>query len=294
MNSKRIPVLLTALALILSLAACGGKSSDGKPNNSAPGNSSSVADRFDELTGGDKESGAPEASEALAEPTAEPTPEPTPVPDGIHIREEGDTLYFSGTGTIQRGDYDGYTPVNVVVEKGITGIGTYAFESCYTLASVTLPDSLETIGESAFAGSGLTSVILPDGLTDIEGAAFKNCPNLTSVTIPGSVKIIWPSAFASCPMTSITLPDGLEIIGDEAFYKSGLTSIVIPDSVNVIWPKAFYNCTSLTEVTLGAGLTELSERAFLYCPMLTKIKAPNSIQEVVIKSGIDLALVEWY
>ena len=74
---------------------------------------------------------------------------------------------------------------------------------------------------------------------------------------------------------------------------SSLTSVVILDSVEEIEQYAFLDWTQLEEVTLGTGLINIAEDASAGCPQV-KIKAPSSIQELMIKSGIDLSIVEWY
>ena len=98
--------------------------------------------------------------------------------------------------------------------------------------------------------SGLTSVTIPNSVTSIGGSAFGSCSNLTSVTIPNSVTSIGNSAFNYCTgLTSVTIPNSVTIIGDYAFsHCSGLTSVTIPNSVTSIGNSAFQNCTGLTSV----------------------------------------------
>ena len=65
--------------------------------------------------------------------------------------------------------------------------------------NTTIPNSVTTIGESAFSGySGLTSVDIPNSVTNIDKSAFSGCSGLTSVTIPNSVTNIDKSAFSGC------------------------------------------------------------------------------------------------
>jgi len=75
-----------------------------------------------------------------------------------------------------------------------------------------------SIGDDAFASSGITSVIIPNSVTTIGVGAFFKCYDLTSVTIPNSVTSIGESAFNEClGLTNITIPDSVTNIGEYAF-----------------------------------------------------------------------------
>ena len=120
------------------------------------------------------------------------------------------------------------------------------------MTSVTIPDSVTSIGYSAFSGcSGLTSVTIGNGVTSIGYEAFRYCYDLTSVTIGEGVTSIGSSAFAYCySLTSITIPDSVTSIGNYAFEGcSRLTSVTSGNGVTSIGVSAFRNCTSLTSVT---------------------------------------------
>ena len=83
-------------------------------------------------------------------------------------------------------------------EFSVTSIGNSAFEDCNGLKSVTIPNSVTSIGDYAFKWSGLTSVTIPNSVTSIGGGSFDNCSSLTSITIPNSVTSIGSSAFRHC------------------------------------------------------------------------------------------------
>jgi hypothetical protein len=112
--------------------------------------------------------------------------------------------------------------------------------------------------------SYLTNVIIPDSVTSIGDSAFYNCTSLTSVTIPSSVTSIGDSAFGSCTsLTSVTIPSSVTSIGNFAFQGcTSLTSVTIPDSVTIIRVSTCYNCTSLTSVIIPNSVTSIGSFAF--------------------------------
>ena len=149
----------------------------------------------------------------------------------------------------------------VVIENGVTNIGNMAFYDCSHLTTITIPNTVMSIGNNAFSGTawynnqadglvyaGLilykykgtmptnTEIVVSDGTKGITDYAFQDCSGLTSITIPNSVTHIGNLAFYGCSgLTSITIPNSVTSIGSGAFRNcSGLTSVIIPNSVTSI------------------------------------------------------------
>ena len=144
----------------------------------------------------------------------------------------------------------------VVIEKGVTSIGNYAFSGCLGLKSITIPDGITSIGDHAFDSCiNLRSITLPDSITSIGMWAFYNCWNVSSIIIPDGVTSIEDFTFNSCiSLTSITIPNSVTNIKSSAFHNcADLTSITIPDSVTSIGYAAFSNCDSLQTISLSCG-----------------------------------------
>ncbi len=82
--------------------------------------------------------------------------------------------------------------------KPVTDIGN-AFNSCYKLTCITIPESVTIIRDGAFVGcENLTDINIPDSVTMIGYAAFNKCTSLTNITIPESVTSIGEFAFTDC------------------------------------------------------------------------------------------------
>ena len=173
---------------------------------------------------------------------------------------------------------------NIEIPNHVTFIGDRAFSGCPSLISIivesgnTIYDSrndcnaiIETATNTLIAGCQNT--VIPNSLTTIGGSAFAGCSSLTSIEIPNSVTSI--EAYYDEDV------DVCDYYG--AFEKcSSLTTIEIPNSVISIGNKAFYECSSLTSVTFGENpqLTSISGGCFAGCSSLTSIEIPNTVTSI--------------
>ena len=173
---------------------------------------------------------------------------------------------------------------SVTIPEGVTSIGSSAFENCGLMAygglgAVTLPEGLTTIGSSAFSGSYMDSLTLPESLRTIGGAAFEKS-HLKTLTIPGGVTSIGNGAFSNSHLTSIQLPDGAQL-GAMLFYQCyELTDVTLPADLTVIGDSMFENCTKLTHVTIPSGVTRIEREAFAMCGALKEIWLPEGVETI--------------
>ena len=177
--------------------------------------------------------------------------------------------------------------VSITLPDSLVSIGESAFEGCESLTDIKIPPRVTEIGDMAFSRCySLTEIAIPEGVTIIEDQVFQGCKSLRSIVIPDSVQSIKNYAFTGCiSLADITLPDGLTGLGYCAFQACMLLrSIVIPDGVTVIAQYAFKNCRSLTSVTLGSQVTAIFSKAFFDCINLKEIYIPPQVTEIEAKA----------
>ena len=208
----------------------------------------------------------------------------------------------------------------LIIPEGVTNIpSASAFAYCKSIVSITIPNSVKSIGSSAFSGcTGLTSITIPNSVTSIGNYAFQSCTGLTSVTIGNSVTSIGYDAFNGCnkltsvvwnaksckdfsvtydnygrvyndnhpfynissQITSFTFGDSVSAIPAYLCYKMELTSVSIPNSVTSIGESAFRACHSLTSITISNNVTSIGDYAFSGCIGLTSITIPESVRSI--------------
>ncbi len=182
-------------------------------------------------------------------------------------------------------------PSQITVTNGISytivAIDSSAFEECFGLTSVSIPNTCTQIAYSAFFGCiGLSgSLTIPNSVTVIDAYAFGYCQNLTSVTIGNSVLAIANYAFAECTsLTSVTIGNSVRTIGDYNFSGiSGLSTVNFnadsclrfygnnPDNA------AFSGCGVKT-INIGENVKAIPECSFIFCDSLQSITVPNNVK----------------
>ena len=169
----------------------------------------------------------------------------------------------------------GITYVDMSSCTGLTSIGNSAFKGDSSLTSVTLPNSVQSIGEGAFSCSALTTVNIPSSLTSLGKGAFYGCSSLTGgIVIPTGVTSIDVQTFSNCSgITSVSVLGNVSSIGGYAFTDcTSITSLTMPHTVSV-GSSAFRGCTGITgDLSFGGLGAEIGESAFTYCSGLTSLE----------------------
>ena len=197
------------------------------------------------------------------------------------VTYEGVTYTVTAIGEIAFGGCEGQLN-SVIVPNTVTTIGESAFASSPHLSSVILPNSIESFGPGVFARCyGLTSLHLPEGITALSERMFFDCTGLSTIEIPSSVTRIEKSAFEMSYITSINIPESVTYIGESAFKScTRLTSIDIPNSVTEMGPSVFYYCLELHSASLPETLEVIPESLFERCPSLSAIDIPATVTEI--------------
>lgn len=219
-----------------------------------------------------------------------------PGPYDIDIPEKLDGYTVTGLGKDSFSIDDLYSPLyeihhtkihSVTIPQSVTSIGDSAFAGCHNLVSLTINDAATSIGRRAFAECPLTTTLeLGENITTIGNSAFYDCRGLKNVTIPQSVTSIGDSAFGECSSLETlsfgeNIKTNIETIGDDAFYYCiELESVTIPQSVTSIGNDAFGQCHDLQSLTIKDAATSIGHRAFLGCTSLETISLGENIKTI--------------
>ena len=193
---------------------------------------------------------------------------------------------------------------DLVVPDTLTEIPTGCLAGI-SLRSITIPESVRRIGESAFlewqgerqvhfsslrqvfdieyasvysnplsggqlyvGDDRIEDVVIPDGIREVKDYALAHYEGLKSIVVPEGVESIGYRAFDGCiGLQSVTLPQSLEQLGICFGGCTGLEEITIPDQVETLATSTFNGCTALREVTLGSSLSKIGQYAFKDCPV---------------------------
>lgn len=208
---------------------------------------------------------------------------------------------------------------DLIIPEGVVSIGQAAFQNCENIEIISLPSTLESLGDNVFdfinnvkeikvnpenkyfrndeygalydiqnntlyyfPNKECVSYSIEAGTTKIASCAFSNCNKLVSVTVPESVISIERFAFENCTsLVNINIPEKVTRILHYTFSNcSSLKSITIPDGVTYIESYMFKDCTSLENVILSANATEIASSSFENCVSLKNIIIPDKVNTI--------------
>ena len=170
---------------------------------------------------------------------------------------------------------------------GLTSVPYAAFSGCTNLSSVTIGNSVASIGAEAFYGcTGLTSMTIPDSVTSIGNGTFYDCRDLTSVTIGNSVASIGDEAFYDCYnlVSSLVVPNNVTSIGYDAFC--GVANIVYNGSATWNENNTWWGAKCLNGYVVGSFVYENAEHTILAAcfPNILSVAIPSTVETINSKA----------
>ena len=170
----------------------------------------------------------------------------------------------------------------VTIPEGVEEISHSAFAGNSTITAVYLPESIKVIRNGAFSECRqLTSVVFSEKTTElecIENDAFLECTSLKSINLPSVIRTISSRAFERCNITSII--DGFELVGNVLVKYTGSASrVTIPAGISTIGPRAFRG-SQVVSVTIPEGVTTIGEMAFYSIKTLENVHLPSSLMTI--------------
>ena len=205
-------------------------------------------------------------------------------PAGVKITAIGDgvmgTAEQEQIGTFGiREDDAAYVPVSVKLPAELERIGNSAFSAYINsstgetkgLTHVEFPDTLTSIGNTAFQNAPLTSVILPDSVTELGSGAFTGTIYVSEIRLSGSLTAIPDGAFTKtnnkipfmemATVERLEIPESVKTIGRTAFQGSKISELILHEGLESIGNNAFNNC-QLHELLIPGSVTSIGSGAF--------------------------------
>ncbi len=216
-------------------------------------------------------------------------------------------LTKDGTGYIVTGcDDENASKITIPAEHEglpVVAIGDSAFSYMRHLSTVTLPDTIETIGDSAFLGCGLKKIALPTGLKELGHKAFGACTKLKTVTVPDTLEVLGTEAFVGCSkLSEFTIPSSLHTMGARVFERTNITGetvtgvtyygnwvigaqeppsiVTLRDGTVGVCGSAFYGNTTLEKIYLGSDLLYIGASAFKGCTNLKDCQIESPLKKI--------------
>lgn len=191
----------------------------------------------------------------------------------------------------KEGFFDPFNTVTkeVTVAPGVWLIGKGTFSDS-NIEKITLPESLEEIGEGAFYGcGGLKSVKIPEKVKIIGGEAFNGC-GIEEIALYEGLESIGERAFSRCPLKKLQIPSTVVKIGGYAFSFTKIEEVILPKDLAAVEMGVFYGCSELKRACISEGTMALKDSVFFNCDSLEEVYFPSTLikASVIFKNNRNL------
>ncbi len=171
--------------------------------------------------------------------------------------------------------------LSVTLPDTVKTIGSFAFASSTSLESVNIPEGVEIIPEECFRScESIKSISLPESVREIKDSAFKDCKELECVQMKGIVNVENKAFYQCHKLEKVAYSDNLKSIGEDAFYFCNLTGDFDLSTVEKIGERAFGFNQNIKKVALNDDLTILEDRVFYNCRALEEINFPSKLVSI--------------
>jgi hypothetical protein len=197
----------------------------------------------------------------------------------VVVFNEGITEAGSGNGSFY---VFGSSPsiTKVSLPETLEVIGDNLFYNCSNLKEIVLPNSLTKIGQGAFSYSGICDVSIPDTVTEMGNDAFSNCKNLKTVKLPANITKISRNTFNGCTVLSdIDIPGNITTIEYRAFANTAIR-VASLKQITTIEDEAFMDCSQLSNVVFSPLLTEIKANTFSGCTSLRNLVFHSRLEKI--------------
>ena len=220
-------------------------------------------------------------------------------PDGYSYTTTNDGVVITG----YSGKETDLKIPSTIDSKDVIEIGDKAFYKIGTLKSIDIPNTVKTIGGSAFAGcNNLSTVKLNEGLDIIDTLAFFDTA-ITEITIPASVESarnafgssasFYSPDYSNTKLKSVTFSEGATVVPESIFSDCiALTEVNLPDGITIIGADAFTGCTALTNFNMPNTIKRIGGSAFAGCNNLSTVKLNEGLDIIDTLAFFDTAITE--
>lgn len=169
---------------------------------------------------------------------------------------------------------------SISLPDGLEKIGDKAFMKCNSLTSVDIPESVSSLGSCLFTYCDkIKDVTFPSHITRLPDCTFEGCRNIGYYVVPDQFKELGNNAFAYSSISGVDL-NNVESIGSKVFYSCSKLSSFKCEKLSLIPQEAFTNCNHLESISLGKGVSAISDYAFENCKSLKTVQMPDTMNRI--------------